>query len=139
MSLASSILVVDDDPAILSTIADILRFDGYPVVTATHGAAALDVVGRQPVALILLDMKMPVMDGWAFARAYRQQSVQHAPIVVLTAACDAAKWAAEIGATAYLAKPFELDELLALVDRYAVRAERFVGGNLTALQPQMPW
>ena len=63
MSLASSILVVDDDPAILTTIADILRFDGYPVVTANHGAAALDVVARQPVALILLDMKMPVMDG----------------------------------------------------------------------------
>ncbi len=118
MSPTAPILVVDDDQAILTTIADSLVFEGYLVVTADHGASALDLVKQQPVALILLDMKMPVMDGWAFARAYRCQPLQHAPIVALTAARNAAEWAAEIEATAYLAKPFELDELLALVGRY---------------------
>ena len=122
MTPAAPILVVEDDLAILSTIADTLAFEGYPVVTADQGATALDVVRRQPVALILLDMKMPVMDGWAFARAYQSEPIRHAPIVVLTAARDAAEWAAEIEATAYLAKPFELDALLALIDRYALSA-----------------
>jgi CheY-like chemotaxis protein len=114
--------VVDDDQAILSTIADLLAFEGYPVVTAEHGASALDLVNQQPVALILLDMKMPVMDGWTFAREYRCQPLLHAPIVVLTAARNAAEWAAEIEATAYLAKPFELDELLEVVGRFALSA-----------------
>jgi CheY-like chemotaxis protein len=122
VSLAAPILVVEDDQAISSTIADTLSFEGYLVVTAEHGATALDIVKRHPVALILLDMKMPVMDGWAFALAYRHQPVRHAPIVVLTAARDAAQWAAEIEATAYLAKPFELDALLAVVGRYASSA-----------------
>ena len=67
------ILVVDDDEAILSAVESTLADEGYPVVTAPDGAAALDVVERQQPTAILLDMKMPVMDGWAFARAYRQQ------------------------------------------------------------------
>jgi two-component system chemotaxis response regulator CheY len=120
VSPAAPILVVEDDQAILSTIADTLAFEGYRVVTADDGASALEVIKRQPVALILLDMKMPVMDGWAFANAYRHQPVRHAPIVVLTAARDPAQWAAEIEATAYLAKPFDLDALLAVVGRYAL-------------------
>ena len=122
MSGAAPILVVDDDVAILTTIADTLAFEGDPVITADDGAAALDVVQRQRVALILLDIKMPVMDGWAFARAYRCQALEHVPIVVLTAARDAAKWASEIQATAYLAKPFEIDELLSVVGQYASSA-----------------
>ncbi len=120
MTPAAPILVVEDDLAILSTIADTLAFEGYPVVIADQGATALDVVRRQPAALIMLDMKMPVMDGWAFARGYQSEPIRHAPIVVLTAASDAAEWAAEIEATANLAKPFELDALLALIDRYAL-------------------
>jgi CheY-like chemotaxis protein len=62
-------------------------------------------------------MKMPVVDGWGFARAYRAQPGPHAPIVVFTAAVDARRRAAEIGAEGYLAKPFNLDDLRALVSR----------------------
>jgi CheY-like chemotaxis protein len=122
VSHAGPILVVEDDEGIRSTILDLLKYSGYPVVTAEDGASALELVARGPVGLILLDLKMPVMDGWAFVRAYRRQAVQPAPIVVITAAPDAARWAAEIEATAHLAKPFELADLLAVVERYAAPA-----------------
>jgi two-component system chemotaxis response regulator CheY len=111
------ILVVDDDELIRTTVASTLAEEGYPVVTAPDGAAALDVVEQQPPTAILLDMKMPIMDGWAFARAYREQPEPHAPIVVMTAAADAARRAADVGAEAYLSKPFELDDVLNLVGR----------------------
>ena len=68
-------------------------------------------------------MKMPVVDGWTFAREYRARVIPPAPIVAVTAARDAATWGAEVGAVAFLAKPFELEELLALVDRYAGTSE----------------
>ncbi|MBV9282791.1 MAG: response regulator, partial [Chloroflexi bacterium] len=68
------------------------------------------------------DMKMPGVDGWAFARAYRQRSAPRPPVVVVTAAGDAASWAAEIAADDVLAKPFDLDHLLELVARYTTPA-----------------
>ena len=111
------ILVVEDDELILNALESTLAGEGYHVMTAPDGAAALDLVERQPPALILLDMMMPVMDGWAFARAYRKQAAPRAPIVEMTAAADAARRAADVGAEAYLAKPFNLEDLLSLVGR----------------------
>jgi CheY-like chemotaxis protein len=64
-------------------------------------------------------MKMPVMDGWEFARVYRQVPGQHAPIVVVTAAADAAGRAAEVAADGHLPKPFDLDDLFRVIEQYA--------------------
>jgi two-component system chemotaxis response regulator CheY len=111
------ILVVDDDPSIREVVAQILDFEGYPVQTATDGAQALDAVADARPSLVLLDMRMPVLDGWGFAHALRARGV-HLPIVVMTAAQDARRWAEEIGAAGYLAKPFELPDLLAVVERH---------------------
>jgi two-component system, chemotaxis family, chemotaxis protein CheY len=111
-----TLLVVDDDPAILSTVSDILSDEGYHVVTATNGAEALATLERLVPELILLDMRMPVMDGWQFAQA-RSAEQREIPLVVMTAAHDARKWALEIGAADYLAKPFDLLELLEVVER----------------------
>jgi CheY-like chemotaxis protein len=110
------ILVVDDDPAILATIEDILALEGYPVVTAGNGADALALVERVRPALVLLDMRMPVLDGWGFAREVRARGLD-VPILVMTAAQNAQRWAAEIGADGYVAKPFDLFELLDAVAR----------------------
>lgn len=118
MNQAQPILVVEDDEGILSTLELVLVEEGYRVVTAADGAAALDIVERQKPALILLDMKMPVMDGWAFARAYRDKPEPRAPVLVVTAARDAAQRAKEVGADAYLPKPFDIDDLIELVGRY---------------------
>lgn len=118
MNQAQPILVVEDDEGILSTLELVLVEEGYRVVTAADGAAALDIVERQKPALILLDMKMPVMDGWAFARAYRDKPEPRAPVLVVTAARDAAQRAKEVGADGYLPKPFDIDDLIELVGRY---------------------
>ena len=113
------VLVVDDDEAIRAVIDEALSDEGYCVLTARDGADALRAVTATPPDLILLDMRMPVMDGWAFARAYRELPGPHAPIVVVTAAEDAALRATQVEAEGYLAKPFEIGALLAAVEHHA--------------------
>lgn len=114
----SQILVVDDDPSILTTLAEFLDMEGYTVQTASNGAEALKTVERSQPALVLLDMRMPVLDGWGFAQALRAQG-RRLPIMVMTAAQDARQWAEEVGAAGYLAKPFDLMEVLSAVERFA--------------------
>ena len=113
-----AILVIDDDPSILSTVTDILEFEGFPVTTASNGAEGLRCVEQARPALVLLDMRMPVLDGWEFARMLRERGIA-LPIIVMTAAQDARRWAQEIGATGYLAKPFDLTDLVDTVKRLA--------------------
>lgn len=110
------ILVVDDDPAILSTVADILEFEGYRVEQATNGAEGLARLEEVHPRLVLLDMRMPVLDGWDFARILKERGIE-LPILVMTAAQDARRWAAEIGAAGYVAKPFDLPALLEAVEK----------------------
>ncbi|HET9317258.1 MAG TPA: response regulator [Vicinamibacteria bacterium] len=119
---AVRVLVVDDDAAIRQFIQMALEGSGYEVATAEDGQEALAAVRAAPPRVILLDMRMPVMDGWAFTRASRETPPPHAPIVVLTAARDAGEYASDVDADAFLAKPFNLRELLGLVGRL-VRAE----------------
>jgi two-component system chemotaxis response regulator CheY len=112
------VLVVDDDAMIRSYVAEILSDEGYVALQAINGRQALDLLvqrdrdGRRPPDLILLDMRMPIMDGWAFAEAYRSLPLRHAPIVVITAAHDAEVRAAQIRADGVLSKPFDLEQLL---------------------------
>jgi CheY-like chemotaxis protein len=112
-----TVLVVDDDTSILDTVSAILTGEGYDVVSAISGQEALEAVARKQPAVILLDMRMPVMDGWAVARALHAQGID-VPIVVMTAAESAKRWADEVGAEGFLSKPFGLDELLAVVERF---------------------
>lgn len=118
------VLVVDDDAGIREFVRTVLTDEGYTVSEATDGHDALEHVGRERPDLILLDMRMPVMDGWEFARTYRGRPGPHAPIVIVTAALDVAKDAMEIGADGFLAKPFLLDDLLGLVARHASEPAR---------------
>jgi CheY-like chemotaxis protein len=110
-----TLLVVDDDPTILSLVSDILRDEGYEVLSAGGGQAALDVFEQgAAVDLVVLDMRMPVVDGWAVSHELKRRGVD-VPIVVMTAARDAAQSARQIGAAAYLAKPFDVDDLVSRV------------------------
>ena len=112
------ILVVDDDPAIREAVRDVLEAAGLRVATAQDGAEALERVLAEPPSLVLLDMRMPVMDGWHFAEALRERRL-NLPVVVMTAAADARRWAEEIGALDFVAKPFAVAELVSAVERYA--------------------
>ena len=114
------ILVVDDDASIRSTVSDILDLEGYPVITAANGAEALERLENSQPALVLLDMRMPVMDGWAFARAVASRGLD-LRILVMTAADNARAWAEEIGADGYVAKPFDLTDLISAVQRFTPR------------------
>ena len=115
------ILVIDDDPSIRQVVDYALTDEGYEVDLAPNGEAALAAIARQHPDVILLDMKMPVMDGWEFARRYRERYDHRAPIVAVTAAQDAAQRGADVGAEDYLAKPFDL---AALVECIAVVIRR---------------
>jgi two-component system, chemotaxis family, chemotaxis protein CheY len=112
------IMIVDDDESIREFVEVFLSGEGYEVVAAPHGAAALEMIQKVIPALILLDMRMPIMDGWEFAQAYREMPEPHAPLVVLTAALDAGEESEEIEADDYVAKPFDLEELLGVVRKH---------------------
>ncbi len=123
MTNGHPILVVDDDPNILSTISDILEFEGYLVEQARNGEEGLKVIDRIRPWLVLLDMRMPVLNGWDFAHILKERKI-NLPILVMTAAQDAQRWAQEIGAEGYIAKPFDLADLL-----HAIESQRGIMGT----------
>ena len=112
---ADYVLVIDDNEDICSIIEVVLSEDGYDVVCTGDPVAALRRVAERPPTVILLDLRMPTMDGEAFARAYRRLPNATAPIILTSALPGAEAHAARIGATGCLAKPFDLDDLLAAV------------------------
>lgn len=114
-----SILVVDDDEDLCGLMAAVLRGEGYDVRTAGNGLEALDDVHSHGAPdLILLDMKMPVMDGWEFARRLGAEYHDKIPVVVISAAENPAQRALDIGADDWLGKPFDIDSLVGTVDKY---------------------
>jgi len=122
-AVGTPILVVDDDPEILAMLRDFLEGEGFSIRTATNGAEALQAIDQVAPALILLDMRMPVLDGWGFAARLRERQEAY-PIIVMTAAQSAQRWAEEIGANGFIAKPFDVDELLQTIERHRRRDHR---------------
>jgi two-component system, OmpR family, response regulator MprA len=110
------LLVVDDDPDVRLSLKRALSCAGYLVTMATHGGAALDGLAGAPVDLIVLDVLMPMVDGFETCRRLRERG-DATPILVLTArdGIDDRVAGLELGADDYLVKPFALRELLARV------------------------
>ena len=108
-------LVVDDDPRMLSMMRRVLEVDGYSVATADGGDAALDIVRSETVDLLILDVMMPGADGFEVCRTVRRES--GVPILMLTARDEAVDKVTglDCGADDYVVKPFNPDELLARV------------------------
>jgi two-component system chemotaxis response regulator CheY len=111
---SGSVLLVEDDADIREALTDVLRMEQWTVEPAANGKVALDRLQAGPLPdLMLLDLMMPVMDGWEFARSLDPGA--RPPIIVLSADRNVSAKAKEIGALGWLAKPFELSELLAAV------------------------
>jgi CheY-like chemotaxis protein len=113
------VLVVDDDAAIRGFIAEALGGEGYQVMEAADGQGALDAVEITTPDLILLDVQMPGIDGWDVLRHLRAKAGPHQPIVVMTGQYSGQERALGTGAQGYLAKPFDLDDLIECVDLHA--------------------
>jgi two-component system chemotaxis response regulator CheY len=112
------ILVVDDDAAILTFISMALSDEGYEVLTAEDGLSALELVLAQHPDLILLDMRMPGLDGRAFIQTYKEKPDADIPIILMTADHSDRNALADLPIEGYLAKPFDLDDLLNLVNQH---------------------
>lgn len=133
MTQEKGILVVDDDPQIREFIQHNLERNAYRVVMATNGFEALTRFDQDHIALIILDIMMPQLDGLGVCRTIRQRST--VPIIILTALEDEAdKIAAlDIGADDYLTKPFSVKELLARVRSVLRRAHWEVEPQATGI------
>jgi CheY-like chemotaxis protein len=123
MQRPGSVLVVDDQIDIVELIVDFLRDEGYSVYGVTNGAAALTTIEAQPPVLILLDMFMPYMTGIELWEQLHRQDLADITVVLMTASPSAAESLLAQGASDYLAKPFDLDELLDCVARYVCRED----------------
>jgi DNA-binding NarL/FixJ family response regulator len=121
------LLVVDDEPNLLRAVAAALRAEGYEVVTARNGREALVRVAESVPDLIISDIRMPGMDGYQLASQLRASSrTALVPLVFLTAKDETADRVAGFrsGVDAYITKPFEPDELLAVIHSILNRVER---------------
>jgi CheY-like chemotaxis protein len=111
--------VVDDDPDMAEAMLLVLESAGYAARSAHNGRQALDEVAVQLPSLILLDMLMPVMNGWQFAHELHERYGHAVPIVVVSAAEHVRARSEEIDADDVLSKPFDMNDLLQIVKRYA--------------------
>lgn len=115
----SYVLVVDDDPAIRGLVAEALRVEGYVVDVAAHGREALDAMRANRPTTVVLDLMMPIMDGFAFLEACQKEHLSDVPIVVISAVQDLLRRVHEMPVNACIAKPFDLDDLVRTVGQYA--------------------
>jgi two-component system KDP operon response regulator KdpE len=115
MQTKANILVVDDDPRLLRLVRVNLERAGFQVNTATNGPAALEQLDLEPPDVVVLDITMPGMDGFAVTQRIRE--ISGVPIIMLTAMGEQSQKVRglEMGADDYLTKPFDPDELVARV------------------------
>jgi DNA-binding NarL/FixJ family response regulator len=125
-----TILVVDDDPVILSSVADILRVAGYNSLMAKSGLEALHILEQEAPDLMIIDIMMPGMDGYQlYQRIRRDPTLNPVPAIFLTAkgAPEDVRLGKEMGIDDYLVKPFEPEDLLASIHGKLARFQQLTG------------
>ncbi|RNI28260.1 response regulator [Rufibacter immobilis] len=125
MAPKPTLLLADDDPRNIFALKAVLQLKGYTILTAQNGKECLDVLAKQPeVDVVLMDMMMPVMDGYEATQALRQQpQFRDLPIIAVTAQAmpgDKERCLAA-GATEYIAKPIDTDQLEALIHQHLTK------------------
>jgi CheY-like chemotaxis protein len=112
------ILIVEDDEGVRLVMRAALEDEGWRVETAEHGKAALELLAHTQPDAIILDLRMPVMDGLTFAERYRQFAEPRAPLILISATVSDAA-IRQSGAATGLRKPIDLGVLLDTVERFA--------------------
>ncbi len=122
--MAISVLIVEDDPNIRELLQLYLEKGGYAVTLAADGGQGLEKFRAIKPNLVLLDVMMPVMNGWEVCKAIRQES--NTPVIMLTAKgeTDDKVMGLRTGADDYVTKPFEMKELLARIEAVLRRTDR---------------
>ncbi len=130
------LLLVDDDPNLILLVKDYLEYQGYQVTTAGNGREALDALGKETPDMIICDIMMPEMDGYAFIDRVRADSrTSWIPVMFLSAkgqSQDRVK-GLNTGADVYMVKPFEPEELVAQVESSLRQARRLMGHSSRSL------
>ncbi|HCE67012.1 MAG: hypothetical protein A2X82_03785 [Geobacteraceae bacterium GWC2_55_20] len=154
MNERGTILIVDDTPESLRVLTEILKPEGYSVRPANSGELALASIAAQPPDLILLDIRMPGMDGFEVCRCLKaDEATRGIPVIFQSAATDLADRleGLRLGAVDYISKPFQREELLArvkthlelsllrgnlekLVSERTARLEQEIAGHLQAME-----
>ena len=115
------VLVVEDHADTRHMVEQFLQFQGIPTVGAENGLAGLGALRDHHPSLVLLDLSMPVMDGWRFRQEQQrltEPELAQVPVVILSALNDCADHAQRLGAVDVIPKPIDLDRLSALVQRF---------------------
>lgn len=113
-----SILFVDDDKEIQDVVSELLTEEGYRVDSAGNGQQALESLHNGSLGLVLLDLNVPLLDGAEFIAEYRRKNGADAPVIIVSGDPEVTLRYAELGATACLRKPFEINDMMSLVERY---------------------
>jgi CheY-like chemotaxis protein len=114
-----TILIVDDSAHIRDLLIDYLEEEGYSAEGAANGLEAIQCLHTRPFQLVLLDVMMPIMNGWQMLQAMRAEPAFAAiPVMLMTAADNVRERALQQGAVAYMPKPLDLDKLLDIVQYY---------------------
>src|SRR3954466_9223842 len=117
MRQAGDILVVDDEIDIVNLVVELLQDEGYDVRSAFNGEMALAAIAQQQPAMILMDMYMPQMTGIMLLEQMRTNGIVDIPVIFMTASPRAAEPLLNMDLVDYLAKPFDIDQLLQCVAR----------------------
>jgi DNA-binding response OmpR family regulator len=118
--MSEHVLVVDDDPAFRGLLREVLVEEGFAVKSAATGEEALEQVAADPPGVLVLDIELPRLDGWAVLR--RVQAGPHpVPVVLMSVGPHRRHAAVHARAAGYLAKPFDLDDLVHRVECFTAR------------------
>ena len=124
-SLLESVMVVEDDPMIRTSLVELLEAEGYQVIGVENGQAAMNHLksGNTLPAVILLDVMMPIMDGWQFrTQQLSDVKISKIPVIVVTADGNARDKAVVMNAQGWINKPFKIDEILEAVAKYKIKS-----------------
>ena len=118
--VSKDVLVVEDESYLCELLSDVIESEGHTARKASNGLEALERMKERKPQLVLLDLMMPIMDGWEFMEALRANPQwDGVPIVIITAIYDVKRTQEETGARAVITKPFDIDQITEIVRLYA--------------------